>query len=51
MITEADGQAIASSDDLQAAIEGKKPGDTIKLTVTNDGQNRTVTVTLGNRPS
>ncbi len=51
VITEADGQAIASSDDLQAAIEAKKPGDTIKLTVTNDGQTRTVTVTLGNRPS
>jgi putative serine protease PepD len=51
VITEADGQTITSSDDLQAAIEGKKPGDTIKLTVTNDGQSRTVTVTLGNRPS
>jgi putative serine protease PepD len=51
VITEADGQTITSSDDLQAAIGARKPGDTIQLTVTNDGQTRTVTVTLGNRPS
>jgi S1-C subfamily serine protease len=51
VITEADGQAIASSEDLQAAIEAKQPGDTIELTVENGGQTRTVTVTLGNRPA
>jgi len=51
VITAADGKTIAGSDDLQAAIEAKKPGDTIALTVSNGGQTRTVTVTLGNRPA
>jgi len=51
VITKADGKTIASSDDLQAAIEAKKPGDTITLTVSNGGQTRTVDVTLGNRPA
>jgi S1-C subfamily serine protease len=51
VVTKVDGQAIASADDLQAAIEAKRPGDTVELTVVRDGQTRTVTVTLGNRPA
>jgi S1-C subfamily serine protease len=51
VITAADGETITSSEDLQAAIGAKKPGDTIRLTVENGGQTRTVTVTLGDRPA
>ncbi len=51
VVTEADGQAITTADDLQKAIDAKKPGDTIELTVVNGGQTRTVTVTLGTRPA
>ena len=51
VITEADGESVDTADDLQKAIDAKKPGDTIELTVVNGGETRTVTVTLGTRPS
>jgi putative serine protease PepD len=51
VVTAADGQKIASADDLQKAIDAKKPGDKIELTVVRDGKTRTVTVTLGSRPT
>jgi putative serine protease PepD len=51
VVTAADGETIATADDLQRAIEAKKPGDTIELTVVNGGKTSTVTVTLGTRPS
>ena len=37
--------------DLQSAVDAKKPGDTITVTYSRDGQSRTVEVTLGTRPS
>ena len=51
VITAADGESVNSADDLQKAIDAKKPGDTIELTVVNGDQTRTVTVTLGTRPA
>jgi S1-C subfamily serine protease len=51
VVTEADGQPITTSDDLQKAVDAKKPGDTMELTVVRDGKTRTVTVTLGTRPT
>ncbi len=51
VITAADGESVDTADDLQKAIDAKKPGDTIELTVVNGGETRTVTVTLGTRPS
>ena len=36
---------------LQSAIDAKKPGDRVILDYLRDGAHRTVTVTLGTRPS
>ncbi len=51
VITAIDGHTVSSSDSLQAEVAGKKPGSKITLTVVRGGSTRTVTVTLGTRPS
>jgi putative serine protease PepD len=51
VITAVDGKAIASGTDLQSAVDAKKPGESITVTYTRDGQSQTVQVTLGTRPS
>jgi S1-C subfamily serine protease len=51
VITAIDGHPVSSADTLQAEVAGKKPGSTITLTVVRNGSTRTVTVTLGTRPS
>ena len=51
VVTGFDGETIASSDDLSAAVLGKQPGDKVEITVQRDGSTKTVTVTLGTRPS
>jgi S1-C subfamily serine protease len=38
-------------EDLVSVIEGKKPGDKLEVTVVRGGGEKTVTVTLGNRPA
>jgi putative serine protease PepD len=47
VITELDGEAIASPDDLVAAIAGHEPGDVIMLTVERGGKARQLSATLG----
>ena len=51
VVTEVDGDEVTSAEDLQRAIDSHKPGDTITLTVSRDGESRTVEVTLDTRPS
>ena len=51
LVTAVDGTAVESSEDLQAAVAAKRPGDEVALTVYRDGARRTVTVTLGTQPS
>ncbi len=51
VVTEVDGEAVATAEDLQRAIDAKKPGDTITLNVVRGGDSRTVEVTLDSRPS
>ena len=51
VITKVDGKPAASADTLQAEIAGRKPGTKVTLTVARDGTTRSVTVTLGTRPS
>lgn len=46
-----DGKAITSSAELQSAVDGRRPGETVSLTVLRGGDRRTVEVTLGTRPS
>lgn len=48
IIVKVDGNAIASYDDLLAALANKKPGDTAMVTaVTSQGKTQTYKVTLG----
>jgi S1-C subfamily serine protease len=51
IITELDGKPVSGMDDLVNVINGGKPGDEIDLTVLSGGDEKTVSVTLGNRPS
>jgi putative serine protease PepD len=51
VVTAVDGNEIESGDELRAAIDAKKPGDKITLTIQRGGEERTVQVTLGERPT
>lgn len=46
IITNIDGISISSYTDYYSALESKKPGDTISVTVHRNGKDRIVTVTL-----
>jgi putative serine protease PepD len=50
VIVEFDGQEITSADELQSAVESKRPGDTVEVTVVRGGDRKTLEVTLGTRP-
>jgi S1-C subfamily serine protease len=45
-----DGREITSSAELQGAVESKRPGDTVTLTILRDGDRSDVEVTLDERP-
>jgi putative serine protease PepD len=51
VITEVDGQTIATAEQLQRAIDSHKPGDTIQVTYWRNGDSHTVDVKLGTRPT
>jgi putative serine protease PepD len=51
VITAVDGQPTSDADALRRALATRKPGDMVKLSVTRDGRQRAVDVTLGNRPA
>jgi len=51
VITEVDGQTIVTSEQLQRAIDSHKPGDTIEVTYSRNGDSHTVDVKLGTRPN
>jgi putative serine protease PepD len=50
VVTEVDGDQVADPEDVAQAIEDKSPGDRVSVTVTRDGSERTIDVTLGQRP-
>ena len=52
VITEIDGAAVTTPQDLVDAVGAKKPGDTVALTVTRSGETAPLTVeaTLGENP-
>jgi putative serine protease PepD len=50
-VTAVDGDPIESGDELREAIDAKRPGDKLTLTITRSGDERTVDVTLGERPA
>jgi S1-C subfamily serine protease len=51
IITKVDGKDITGMDDVISAINDHKPGDEITLTVFSDGNQKDVTVKLGDRPA
>ena len=50
VIVAADGKAVASPEDLIAAIRAHKPDDTMKITYARDGKTTTVDASLTERP-
>jgi putative serine protease PepD len=51
LVTEVDGKAIETGDELREAIDAKKPGDELELKVRRGNDERDVTVELGTRPA
>ena len=51
VIVKADGQEVASSDDLGRIVASKKPGEELELEIRREGETQILTVTLGRRPS
>ena len=51
IITAVNGKSVTTSEELQSVIGAMKPGDTASLTISRDGSEHTVQVTLGTRPS
>jgi putative serine protease PepD len=51
LVTEVDGQAIAKPEDIATAIADNKPGDQITMKVRRNGQERSLNVTLSDRPA
>jgi putative serine protease PepD len=47
LIMNIDGRAVESSDSLSRAIERKRPGDILELTIYRDGRTRNIRVKLG----
>jgi S1-C subfamily serine protease len=50
VITKVGGTPVQHADDLSEVISGYDPGQDVKLEINRDGQTRTVTVKLGERP-
>jgi S1-C subfamily serine protease len=51
VVTAIDGHAVADATALEAAIDSKRPGDSISITYVRDGKTKTVDVKLATRPS
>ena len=50
VVTQVDGDAVHTPDDVAAAIEDDKPGDKVEVTVSRNGSEHEIEVTLGQRP-
>ena len=51
VLTAVDGEAVSTAAELQTAIDSGQPGDRVIVYYVRNGAHRTVTVTLGTRPS
>jgi S1-C subfamily serine protease len=51
VIVEFDGQEVGTSAELQSAVDAKRPGDTVEVTVLRGGDRKTIEVTLESRPT
>jgi S1-C subfamily serine protease len=50
LIIAVDGEQVTEMADVIAAVDSHKPGDEVELTILREGQERELTVTLGDRP-
>src|SRR4051812_47530873 len=50
VVTSVDGQAVQTSEDLTSAVDAKRPGETMRLTVKRNGGEQQVTGRLRTRP-
>jgi putative serine protease PepD len=50
VVVEFDGESVTSAVALQSAVDARRPGDTVSITVVRNGSRRTFDVTLGVRP-
>jgi S1-C subfamily serine protease len=44
------GTRVTSPSDLQAAVDARRPGDVVELTILRNGRERTIQITLAERP-
>jgi S1-C subfamily serine protease len=51
VITAIDDKAVTGMDDVIGVVNQKQPGDEVRLSLADGDQERTVTVTLGDRPA
>jgi putative serine protease PepD len=51
VVTSLGGKAVANSSALSSLVDEHKPGDTVTVTLTRDGQRKTLQVKLGERPA
>ena len=51
VITAIDGEDVTGMDDVISVVNEKQPGDELRLSLADGDQERTVTVTLGDRPA
>src|SRR3954469_9144434 len=51
IITKVDGKAITGMDEVVSAVNDHKPGDELTLTIFSGGQQKDVSIKLGDRPS
>ncbi len=51
VVTSIGGKSVATSSALVTLVDQYKPGDTVSLTITRDGQHKTLQVKLGQRPA
>jgi serine protease Do len=51
VIVAVDGQSVSRIEELQAIVREARPGQQVTLTILRDGRERTIDVTLGQRPA
>ena len=51
VITGLGGKSVSTASELRAAINARRPGDSVTLTYRRGGQSHTLTVKLASRPA
>jgi S1-C subfamily serine protease len=51
IIVAVDGQSVSGMDEVSEAVDSRRPGDEITLTIVRDGERQDVRVELGTRPN